>query len=177
MPVSMNMSLTKPLMLTAALLVTASSAWAQSPLEPHIAETRVICETGPSSTCSRAIHRILDQDRNGNVSFLEMERVRSQAAELVRDRKNTLTPDERAIFGLTLFGLLSAGPSQVFANFDTDGSGALDHDEMFADMRLDARTFAVVASDPDAVDWPSLAARFGKIGQSLIGILPANASR
>lgn len=77
MPVSMNMSLTKPLMLTAALLVTASSAWAQSPLEPHIAETRVICETGPSSTCSRAIHRILDQDRNGNVSFLEMERVRS----------------------------------------------------------------------------------------------------
>lgn len=177
MPVSTNVPSTKALMFTAALLVTAGSALAESLLEPRIAETRAICETAPSSICSRAIHRTLDQDRNGTVSFPEMELVRSQATVLVRDRKNSLTADERAVFGLTLFGLLSAGPPKVFANFDTDASGSLDHDEMFADIRLDARTFAAVASDPEAVDWPSLAARFGKIGQSLIGMLPANASR
>jgi hypothetical protein len=60
----------------------------------------------------------------------------------------------------------------VFSNFDSNGDGGLDEDEMFADFDLDQRPFAELVSDPDAVDWQSFATRFGPAGILIIGLLP-----
>ena len=49
--------------------------------------------------------------------------------------------------------------------------------ELFADVTLDSRTFAVVASDPGAIDWSSLANRFGKLGQALLAMHQARRDR
>lgn len=167
---------------TATILMAIVSAGAEPTgdaniLDVRISETRVICARGPSTNCSRAIHRVMDSDGDDMVSLDEIDSARMQATRLVHDRKSSLSPEERTIFGLAVFGLISAGPPQVFANFDTDKNGALDHDEMFADIRLDQRPFATVVNDPGAVDWTSLANRFGKLGQTLIRQLPAQAAQ
>lgn len=152
-------------------------ALANDDFEQQVAETRIVCDGDTSTRCAQTVHRLLDSDGDGLISFQEIEVTRSAATTSVQDLKSTLTPEERTLFGLTLVGIKSAGAPAVFANFDADGTGTLDINELFADVTLDSRTFAVVASDPGAIDWSSLANRFGKLGQALLAMHQARRDR
>lgn len=160
-----------------AFAASLTSAQADGDFERQVAETRVICDADTSTRCAQTVHRLLDSDGNGLISFQEIEATRTAATTSVQNLKSTLTPEERTLFGLALVGIKSAGAPAVFANFDADDTGLLDITELFADVTLDSRTFAVVASDPNAVNWPSLANRFGKLGQALLALHQARSSR
>lgn len=160
-----------------ALTVFLTPALADGVFEQKVAETRVVCDGDTSTRCAQTVHQFLDSNGDGLISLGEVEATRITATTSVQDLKSTLTAEERTLFGLALVGIKSAGAPAVFANFDTDGSGMLDITELFADVTLDSRSFAVVASDPNAVDWPSLANRFGKLGQALLAMHQARRGR
>lgn len=170
--------------LRAALLVLApamplfvSTALADAVFEVRVGELRTICGSASSQICSRAVYGFLDDNRDNRLTLDEVQSAQTHATSAVQNRQNGLTADERVLFGLALIGMKSAGAAQVFTNFDTDGDGDLSHGELFADVKLDNRPFAVLANDPDAVDWRKLAGRFGAFGQSLVGMLPANTGK
>lgn len=165
----------------ATLCVLASSisnfggtALADERFEAQIRELRTVCDGGSSQICSEAVYGFLDGNRDSRVTLDEVRATQTRATTAVQDRENSLTADERVLFGLALIGIKSAGAAQVFKNFDSNDDDGLSHRELFADVKLDTRPFAVLANDPEAVDWQTLAGRFGKFGQSLVGMLPAN---
>jgi len=159
------------------LASTTHPARAEATFDKQVAATRALCERAASTACAKATHKVLDLDGNGTVSFVEIEYIRAAAMASVQDRKSLLNPEERTIFGLALIGLKSAGAREVFANFDTNRDAKLDVEELFADVRLDQRPMAAVTADENAVNWPGLAGRFGKLGQSLIQLLPAKTAQ
>lgn len=163
--------------LALAASLWASTAVADTTFESQIAGVRTVCDSASSEACSKAVHKFLDTNNDARVSFKEVEAAQASASASVQDRTSGLTPDERVLFGLALIGMKSAGATQVFTNFDTNGDGGLAHSEMFADVRLDNRPFAVLTNDPDAVDWQALAGRFGTFGRSLVGMVPANSGK
>lgn len=165
------------LLLGSAFPLSGGTALADEAFEARVGELRTICDGASSQVCSRAVYGFLDNNRDSRVTFDEVQSVQSRATTAVQDRKNSLTADERVLFGLALIGMKSAGAAQVFSNFDSDGDGGLSHGELFADVKLDNRPFAALANDPNAVDWQKLAGRFGTLGQSLVGMLPTSSGK
>jgi hypothetical protein len=86
--------------------------------------------------------------------------------------ESQLSPEARSIIAVALLVTQDEQIPGVFSNFDSNGDGGIDEDEMFADFTLDQRPFTEVVSDPDAVDWQSFATRFGPTGLLIIALLP-----
>lgn len=162
------------LLLGSAVALLGHAADADQTFDNGIAQLRLTCDGAPSIACSKAVHEYLDTNRDSRITLSEVQATRSRATSAVQDRENSLTAEERMLVGLALIGMKSAGEAQVFENFDVDGDGGLSHDELFADVQLDKRPFAVLVNDPDGVNWQMLAGRFGTFGRSLVGMLPAN---
>ncbi|MBO6783204.1 MAG: hypothetical protein JJ899_08030 [Alphaproteobacteria bacterium] len=150
---------------------------AASPVETLVLDLRTACETAPADRCTKTVIGFLDMDGNGGVSLAELEFARTLAAGAVQDRQNRLAEEERGLLGLALIAINAAKLDTVFANFDTDRSGAVAHDELFADFALDNRAFSDVVADPNAVNWQRFADRFGRLGPALKGLLPAPPAR
>jgi hypothetical protein len=142
-----------------------------------VEEIGALCEAPPATRCSHAIHRFLDGNADGKITFDELDAARGIATQSAQDKDTPLTPEARGLIGLALIGLKSAGAKKVFATFDANGDQSVSHDELFADFHLDSRSFAVVAADENAVAWSSLAGRFGKLGQVLLGMVPGQPAR
>lgn len=170
---------TRAAALASALAVCILSAAASGPaaaadsaIEAFVGELRALCETPPARRCTGTVHGFLDLDGNGAIAPDELEAMRAAATAAVKVRESAMTAEERSLMGIALLGLQYAGPDAVFANFDADADGGLSHDELFADFRLDERSFAAVVEDRDSVDWNSFANRFGKVGKAFVAMLP-----
>lgn len=147
-------------------------ATAQDTFAGFIVGLRDICANQPARTCTRRVSSFLDGDNDNQVSLREFEALRAAAKSTVRNRDSGLSTIERNLISIGLLTLRQAKLATVFANFDTDKSGGLSEDELFADFRLDSRPFAKIVSDPNAVDWQDFAARFGKVGFLVLDLLP-----
>lgn len=160
--------------LTLALggLVGVGVAHATAVFDGFVDSMRVICAEQPSASCAYAVRTFLDADGNGYVTQDEVVQARDEARDSMKSQESRLGPEERGIVAVALLVTQDSQIPGVFSNFDSNGDGGLDEDEMFADFSLDQRPFAELVSDPDAVDWQSFATRFGPAGILIIGLLP-----
>ena len=155
-----------------AALAGAGLAHATAVFEGFVDSMRVICNEQPSASCAYAVKTFLDADGNGYVTQDEVVQARDDARDSMKSQESGLGPEERGIVAVALLVTQDTQIPVVFSNFDSNGDGGLDEDEMFADFNLDQRPFAELVSDPDAVDWQSFATRFGPAGILIIGLLP-----
>ncbi len=147
-------------------------AIAQDAFAGFIVGLRDVCAQEPARACTRQVSSFLDGDNDNRVSLRELEAVRAQAKASVGNRGSGLSTIERNLISISLLTLHQAKLARVFAKFDADSDGGLSEDELFADFRLDQRPLAKIVSDPNAVDWKSFAARFGKVGFLVLNLLP-----
>lgn len=152
----------------------AVSARAAVPFDDFIVGLRSACARAPAATCAGAIGAYLDSDADGGIELREVERARDRARRAARDEKSALNSVERSLIAVALMVFKHAGLPEVFANFDADADGRLSQAELFADFRLDRRSFKDVIADPDAVDWKRFAGRFGKVGFLITDLLPSS---
>lgn len=130
------------------------------------------CKAAPAEDCIDRTWPLADTDGDGKLSQAEVNALHRSAAQWVRDRFGSGVRQEQQIT-LAVLGLFSlAGTDAVFGRFDADKDGALTRGEVFTDFRFDGRPFPELVMDPQAVEWPALAARFGQVGMLLLELLP-----
>ena len=95
----------------------------------------------------------------------------------VRNKASVLKPLERNMIAVALMVVHHAGLAKVFSNFDTNSDGGLNNDELFADFRMDQRSFGAIVKDPKSVNWKTFAQRFGKVGFLITDLLPPSHRR
>ena len=81
------------------------------------------------------------------------------------------------MISVALMVVRHAGLPNVFANFDANSDGALTNEELFADFRIDQRSFSAIVKDPKSVNWKTFAQRFGKVGFLIKDLLPPSHQR
>ena len=86
-----------------------------------VEEIGALCEAPPATRCSHAIHRFLDGNADGKITFDELDAARGIATQSAQDKDTPLTPEARGLIELALIGLKSAGAKKVFATFDANG--------------------------------------------------------
>lgn len=178
-PALRRLPLRRPAVALAAALIGAAVAAPPAPAAEDafagfIVGLRDICAHQPARRCTGQVLAFLDADRDRRVSLVELQAAQAGAAASVGDRSSALSPVERNLLTVGLFALQQARPDAVFANFDANRDGGLSEGELFADFRLDQRPLGVIIADPAGVDWQRLAARFGKVGEMMRGLLPAS---
>jgi len=159
-------------LLSVILLAAAATARPAAPFDAFVAGLRSVCARPPASACATAITAYLDANRDGGVELAEIEAARAGARRAAGDEASTLNSAERSLIAVALAVFAYADLPKAFANFDADGDGRLSKAEMFADFRLDKRSFRDVVADPDGVDWTRFAARFGKVGALITDLVP-----
>jgi hypothetical protein len=164
--------------MTALVALTATAMAQQSPkaLEAALADMRVACDAAPSAVCANRAAALFDADGDGSVSRDEMAAGTHRMRVAAQSVSSPFNDGERLMVALAMAALDRAGPQQVFDGFDANGDGRLDRAEMFADFRLDQRPFNQLVADPEAVDWPGFAARFGETGKLFLPLLPVAGS-
>jgi hypothetical protein len=152
-------------------------AEAANPFGAFIQGLRPVCARAPAADCAAAVGRFLDANGNGRIELKELEQAQSAAGRSIADTGSGLNAIERNMTFVGLMVMKHAGLPQVFANFDANGDGVLSRAELFADFRIDRRPFGAIVKDPKAVDWKAFAARFGKVGYLITGLLPPSHRR
>jgi hypothetical protein len=155
----------------------SSSPAAADPFASFITGLRSACAKPPASRCAAAINGYLDTDASGRIELRELEAAREQAKLSIRNKPSPLSGMERNIIAVGLMIINHAELAKVFANFDANGDGGLTSAEMFADFRMDRRPFRAIVKDPNAVNWKAFAARFGKVGFLITGLVPKPSRR
>jgi hypothetical protein len=158
--------------LAAAVLFAGGLAQATAVFDGFVSSMREVCSQQPSTSCAFAVRTYLDADGNGSVTQDEVIQARDEARAAMASNESQLSPEARSIIAVALLVTQDEQIPGVFSNFDSNGDGGIDEDEMFADFTLDQRPFTEVVSDPDAVDWQSFATRFGPTGLLIIALLP-----
>lgn len=158
--------------LTGLFLPAVSPATAQDSFAGFIVGLRDVCAKEPARACTRRVSSFLDSNSDNQVSLQELETLRTQAKSTVDSRDSGISTAERNSISIGLLALPRANLATVFAKFDANTDGGLSEDELFADFQLDRRPLTKIISDPDSVDWVTFAARFGKVGALVLGLLP-----
>jgi hypothetical protein len=162
--------------LIALLTLTGGGAVADdrsAALGNALGEMRVACAHAPSTVCASRAAALFDRNGDGGVGRSELAEARRSMVAEAQAQSSGLNDTERGMVALAVAAFDSAGLDTVFAEFDANRDGRIDRAEMFADFRLDERPFHKVAGDPEAVDWPSLADRFGETGRMFLPLLLA----
>jgi hypothetical protein len=166
-------SLRVPLLLLMVFLFAGPDvARAADPFESFIVGLRSTCARAPATSCTTAVSRFLDSDRNGKVEPDELEAASRMATASIGKSDGPLNATERSSVAVALMILKSAGMPQVLAGFDSNGDGGIDKAEMFQDFRIDRRPFGTIVRDRKSVDWSAFARRFGKVGGLINGLVP-----
>lgn len=160
------------LLLSLLLFAGPDAARAADPFENFIVGLRSTCARAPATSCTAAVSRFLDSDRNGKVEPHELDAVSRTATASIGKSDGPLNATERSSIAVALMILKSAGMPQVFAGFDSNGDGGISKAEMFQDFRIDRRPFGVIVRDRKSVDWSALSQRFGKVGGLIKGLVP-----
>ena len=167
------MQLLRVVMLLLIILLSGSGlVRAADPFAAFIVGLRSACAQGPSTNCVGAVSAFLDTDASGRVELGELKQARQKASFSVRNRAPALKPLERNMIAVALMVVHHAGLAKVFSNFDTNADGTLSNKELFADFRIDHRSFGAIVKDPKSVNWKTFAQRFGKVGFLITDLLP-----
>ncbi len=158
-------------------VASATPAAGQDAFTGFIKGLRDVCAEKPAAACTERVTAYLDVDNDKLVSLDEFETVRDLAKIAVANGEKELSATERNLIAIGLLTLQHAKLDNVFAKFDTDGNGGLSEQEMFADFEVDQRPFGDIVADPDSVDWPAFAERFGKVGFLVMDLLPPSHRR
>jgi hypothetical protein len=161
-----------PLFLFLLVFTGPDGARAADPFENFIVGLRSTCARAPATSCTTAVSRFLDSDRNGKVEPDELEATSRMATASIGKSDGPLNATERSSVAVALMILKSAGMPQIFAGFDSNGDGGIDRAEMFQDFRIDRRPFGAIVRDRKSVDWSAFARRFGKVGGLINGLVP-----
>ncbi|MGE0651524.1 MAG: hypothetical protein AB7P12_07225 [Alphaproteobacteria bacterium] len=160
------------LLLLLFLFAGPEAARAADPFESFIVGLRSTCARAPAMSCTTAVSRFLDSDRNGKVEPHELDAASRMATAAIGKSDGPLNATERSSVAVALMILKSAGTPQVIAGFDSNGDGGISNTEMFQDFRIDRRPFGAIVRDRKSVDWSALSQRFGKVGGLLKGLEP-----
>ena len=139
-------------------------------------EMRIACARAPSAVCANRVTALLDGNGDGRIVPAELGETRRRALAEARQKQTGLTDSDRGMVAIAIAAIDSAGLDTVFAGFDANRDGGIDRGELFADFRLDTRPFAEIVKDPEAVNWPGFADRFGETGRMFLPLL-LNAGR
>ena len=164
-------------LLLVILLASSTILRAADPFEAFVVGLRSACAKAPATNCTGAVSAFLDTNASGRIELRELRRASKKAGSSVRNKASALKPLERNMISVALMVIHHAGLAKVFSNFDTNADGGLNNDELFADFRLDQRSFGAVIKDPKSVNWKSFAQRFGKVGFLIIDLLPPSHRR
>jgi hypothetical protein len=134
-------------------------------------DMRIACARAPSAVCANRVTALLDGNGDGRIVPAELDETRRRALAEARQKQTGLTDSDRGMVAIAIAAIDSAGLDTVFAGFDANRDGGIDRGELFADFRLDNRPFAEIVNDPQAVDWPGFADRFGETGRMFLPLL------
>ena len=168
----MKSLLASALLLLPVLVPAAAAPPTPAAFDRFVRETGQACARSASSACFERIFRFADSNRDGALELAEAQDVRDHARQWVLAHSGELHPADKRGAVLTLLAIDYVGVDQLFVSYDADGDGMLTREEVSADIALDDRPVAVLAQDPDAVDWDRLIDRLGSGAAVLKDVLP-----
>lgn len=160
----------KTAMTAAVLSVLGTTALAQSPAAPSeaiaafddfIRNAAPTCLSRPAATCVDTGWSFADRDRDEGLTTAEFDGLRRGLQDWFQWRAPELTSRERNALTFGLFFVDTIGIEQIVAGFDINQDGRVTRDELLTDVTLDERPLGEVLLDPEAVDRPAVARRFG----------------
>jgi Ca2+-binding EF-hand superfamily protein len=132
------------------------------------AELVPLCMRAAATRCFEAAFTLADRDGDGELAPDELDRLRRDANAWFLARRGALSPSEQVVVGMGLATVNTAGVDGVVRAYDADGDGALDRDEVTADVALDERPLPELIRDDDAIDWPAIRGRLGALAGALL---------
>lgn len=131
-----------------------------------------VCQTQPAAQCIDRAWRYADTDRDGRLSYAELDAVRRDLRAWASAGTSNLQPRERTSIMLGLMLVDTAHLDALMRGYDRDGDGYISRAELLQDVRLDRRPLGQVLADPAAVDRQATARRFGAMAPLVQGLFP-----
>jgi len=127
-----------------------------------------VCVRAAATRCFEAAFTHADTDGDDRLGVGELDAVRRDATEWFLARRGELTTSEQTMIALGLAVVNTAGVARLVEAYDTDDDGALDRDELSADVNLDDRPLPALVRDDEAVDWAAIRGRLGTVAGALL---------
>lgn len=131
-----------------------------------------LCVHAAATRCFETAFGAADADGDDRLAVAEIDALRRDANAWFLARREELSVREQTVIALSLASLNAAGVERVVEAYDDDGDGALDRDEVTADVRLDDRPLPDLVRDRDAVDWAAIRDRFGAVAGAMLPAPP-----
>ncbi|MGF1475913.1 MAG: hypothetical protein ACFB6S_10150 [Geminicoccaceae bacterium] len=129
-----------------------------------------VCALDASTRCFDVGWAYVDRDDDAFLDLGELTHVQEEVRGWTQSRWQQLSVAERSGLSLGLWTLDTVGLESLFASYDANRDDRLSRDELLADVTIDERRLIDVIRDRDAIDWQTLASRFGPLS-GLLGAL------
>jgi hypothetical protein len=127
-----------------------------------------VCVRAAATRCFEAAFTLADADGDDRLGVGELDALRRDATLWFLARRDALTTGEQTMVALGLAAVNTAGVERLVTAYDADEDGALDRDELRADVTLDERPLAALIRDDEAVDWAAIRGRLGTVAGALL---------
>jgi hypothetical protein len=163
----------------AALVVASASTARAAPDDAAVSrfdrladELVGLCVHAAATRCFETAFDLVDADGDDRLTRAELDALRRDANAWFVAERDGLTVNEQTAVALGLATLNTAGVDRLVAAYDADGDGALDREEVTADVRLDERPLPQLVRDGAAVDWEAVRGRLGALAGALLPAPP-----
>lgn len=137
-------------------------------IERLVGEVVPVCVRAASTRCFAVAFARADGDGDDRLDRAELEALRRDTTAWFLARRAELDLREQTVVAMSLAVVNTAGLDRLIAAYDADGDGALDRDELTADVALDERPLPELVGDAEAVDWAAIRGRLGAIAGALL---------